>query len=47
MKFHMQLLQVKASQVAQLDLFQVLPQPFHRVEVRRNFEEVRPSFKLT
>ena len=35
MKFHMQLLQVKASQVAQLDLFQVLPQPFHRVEVRR------------
>ena len=35
MKFRMQLLQVKASQVAQLDLFQVLPQPFHRVEVRR------------
>ena len=34
MEFHVQLLQVQASQLPQLDLLQVLPQPFHRVEVR-------------
>ena len=34
MEFQVQLLQVKASQVAQLDFLQVLPQPFHRVKER-------------
>ena len=34
MDFDVQLLQVQARLVAQFDLLQVLPQPFHRVQVR-------------
>ena len=35
MQLHVQLIEIQARQVAQLDLLQVPPHPFHRVQVRR------------
>ena len=34
MQLQVQLIQIQARQVAHLDLLQVLPQPFHRIQVR-------------